>query len=632
MYSGSDTDDNELLSHDVTSGEKQITSDEVTNTSAGGGTTGNKHAADAPITHNPSNENTEGFPSLSSASSVKHRERRKPSEKGKLNKINFLRSEIPKLIRLKLQHYEKNFSEIDKANYDNLYDFLSFLEEDGKDLDTLYVELEQLCENKVDSTIKSLCLRFHNDRKDNIDAVNILLDEIEKREDAELTKMEEDLRKEMEGIELQRRSQADARKAFTERMKLATAKTKSPAPSGMQNNESGAFQSLHTETNPQHTPRARPTPTPRLQANSELQVSPTYSEPLRLQPASTPHTALDSHQLAELGVMERLANSITESVKSSKRTIIEPSVFYGDIMSFKDWETDFDDFLDSEGITTSRRKLRMLKKFVEGEAKTCIAGFLWDESEASYVYAREYLRERYGKKINISKAFKKKLKEWPKVSGKDSQGLQQYADFLAHLLSAKQNGTGLGSLDEQEANEEMMEKLPEWAQNKWKSHVHKYYKATGEFPPFDVFKEFVSDEAASANILGNSKGSETGNQTRNNPRKIQTLHTTTITENQEHQPYCKNCKLDNHHTAQCGHLIKADFDKVMQFFLEHKLCFTCGNENHRQKDCPKRWRCKFCQRDHPDCLHKTAIDWNREKSSLPPVTYQDRTEDKVGDP
>ena len=50
MYSGSDTDDNELLSHDVTSGEKQITSDEVTNTSAGGGTTGNKHAADAPIT------------------------------------------------------------------------------------------------------------------------------------------------------------------------------------------------------------------------------------------------------------------------------------------------------------------------------------------------------------------------------------------------------------------------------------------------------------------------------------------------------------------------------------------------------------------------------------------------------
>ena len=40
MYSGSDTDDNELLSHDVTSGEKQITSDEGTNTTAGEGTTG----------------------------------------------------------------------------------------------------------------------------------------------------------------------------------------------------------------------------------------------------------------------------------------------------------------------------------------------------------------------------------------------------------------------------------------------------------------------------------------------------------------------------------------------------------------------------------------------------------------
>ena len=116
--------------------------------------------------------------------------------------------------------------------------------------------------------------------------------------------------------------------------------------------------------------------------------------------------------------------------------------------------------------------MRILKKFISGDARRCVEGFLLDDSLNSYTEARKLLQERFGKKVNIARHLKK-LKEWPKIGNRDGQALQHFADFLSHLLSAKQTVSHLNSLDESESNEEMLEKLPDWLKIKWKYQIRK---------------------------------------------------------------------------------------------------------------------------------------------------------------
>ncbi|XP_067950522.1 uncharacterized protein [Watersipora subatra] len=266
--------------------------------------------------------------------------------------------------------------------------------------------------------------------------------------------------------------------------------------------------------------------------------------------------------------------------------------------------------------------MRILKKFISGDARRCVEGFLLDDSLNSYTEARKLLQERFGKKVNIARHLKKKLKDWPKIGNRDGQALQQFADFLSHLLSAKQTVSHLNSLDESESNEEMLEKLPDWLKIKWKYQIRKYEKDHDDYPPFSVFKEFINEEASTANILGTKESTRSDKfselNRRANLKQLQTLQASTSKDRksmttEQSTKYCKKCDQYNHHTAQCNLLVKATYEEALQFFKENHLCFHCGKGNHKHNECSNRWKCKVCKRSHPDCLHKSRSDWESEK-------------------
>ncbi|XP_067945413.1 uncharacterized protein [Watersipora subatra] len=264
----------------------------------------------------------------------------------------------------------------------------------------------------------------------------------------------------------------------------------------------------------------------------------------------------------------------------------------------------------------------ILKKFISGDACRCVEGFLLDDSLNSYTEARKLLQEQFGKKVNIARHLKKKLKDWPKIGNRDGQALQQFADFLSHLLSAKQTVSQLNSFDESESNEEMLEKLPDWLKIKWKYQIRKYEKDHDDYPPFSVFKEFINKEASTANILGTKESTHSDKfselNRRANSKQLQTLQASTSKDRksmttEQSTKYCKKCDQYNHHTAQCNLLVKATYEEALQFFKENHLCFHCGKGNHKHNECSNRWKCKVCKRGHPDCLHKSRSDWESEK-------------------
>lgn len=621
----------------------------------------NIHSADTPADANDpkvdhelttGDQNSEKSSGLSSVHAVKLRTRREPSEKSKQYQITLLKTNISKCISSRLGLYEQSFSKIDKTDYNALYDYLSFLETDSDEIDTLYDKLKVLCDNKMDEQIESLCTVFFDERKTNIESVNVLLDQIEETEEQENLRLEEELRRQIEQIEEQRKRQAEARRLLHTRHRAQPSQelyqagiseepdqqtlntsTNQTAPIQTQaqtNNNVGAINQTTEDRSLQHFSTSSRPPTANMESQERANTSPVHyiKELPQLSVADTESNSsvqLVSTNNSELNAMERLASSITESMKATKRTIVEPTIFSGDPMKFKDWETDFDDFLEAESITTSTRKMRMLKRFIDGEARKCIEGFLLDDNISSYNEARNLLKERFGKKINISRHLKKQLKDWPRIGNTDGLALQQFGDFLTHLSSAKQTSQHLNSLDEPESNEEILEKLPYWLTTKWKYQIVKHQKSYDEYPPFKVFREFICDEASATNVLGikedTRREQNTESQVRKGsaPRKVQTLQLVS-TDNRTNG--CKKCGMDNHYTAQCQQLIKATYEDALEFFKQNQLCFRCGKHQHKHNECPKKWKCKFCQREHPDCLHKVRADWETQKLGPSAPTQQ----------
>ena len=117
------------------------------------------------------------------------------------------------------------------------------------------------------------------------------------------------------------------------------------------------------------------------------------------------------------------------------------------------------------------------------------------ESEDAYATAKQVLEERYGNPFTISKAFRQKLDQWPKISPKDSLGLRDFSDFLRSCEAAIPCIKGLDVLNDCQENQKILAKLPDWLTTQWNRKVAETEEARGVFPTFSEFVRFVTKEA-----------------------------------------------------------------------------------------------------------------------------------------
>lgn len=542
----------------------------------------------------------------SAAALVKSRTSRERTQKNKLNRINELKTLICKSVSKKLSQYENLFSASEKNDVNVLESHLAVLDHDGNELLSLYEELCSLVDNKIDEAIKTLYVEFQQEREDNVALINAQLDKIDQLEEeaqaAAAAEADEEITRLMNELQERKRRQAEARRLFEQ---------KQGTPRSPLRNVDVDLSSVTTPSETQTRPYTAPI------VNYGLETS----------PPMTPRQSVTLHQPVEvltsnptnadtgLSVVSKLAEAITASMKETKRSVIEPSIFYGDVLEFNDWETDFDDFLEAENIT-GVRQLRILKKYVSGEAKKCVSGFLMSNTTDGYDDARSYLRERYGKKMNLARQFKKKLLEWPKIQPRDGHSLQEFADFLAHCNSATKSVPQLKSLDDPDQNLALMEKLPDWLKIKWKYRIADYEERNDCFPGFSTFAEFIIKEAKATNILSDQSSRDRythtnrGSQLDGKPRKVKNFKTTS--ENQESRT-CLYCGKNNHSTDCCYDLVKMSYVKTIEWVNSKRLCYSCAREGHRSTACPNKATCRKCKKQHPTILHKTKEDWNTAK-------------------
>ncbi len=118
----------------------------------------------------------------------------------------------------------------------------------------------------------------------------------------------------------------------------------------------------------------------------------------------------------------------------------------------------------------------------------------------AYPKAMSILEERFGNPFLIGRAFRRKLRDWPKIEGRDAKGVRRYGDFLRQCLLSKNEIPNLNILDDEEYNQEMLTKLPDWIVTPWSRIVTNYQKNnTNSYPPFSKFVEYVTEESTVAN-------------------------------------------------------------------------------------------------------------------------------------
>jgi hypothetical protein len=189
--------------------------------------------------------------------------------------------------------------------------------------------------------------------------------------------------------------------------------------------------------------------------------------------------------------MASLLKTLADSVNQNRLPPPEPSVFYGDALKYPAWKASFATLIESRNIAPLER-IHYLKKYVSGEAKECIEGNFYFDSEDAYESAKSILDKRYGDRFLVAEAFRDKLDAWPKVSTSDSKGLRKLADFLHQCLMAMKHVPTLQIFNDCRENRKMLPKLPDWLTRRWSRIVA---ENTVDYPPFETFVKFVAKEA-----------------------------------------------------------------------------------------------------------------------------------------
>ena len=191
---------------------------------------------------------------------------------------------------------------------------------------------------------------------------------------------------------------------------------------------------------------------------------------------------------------EDVIEAVCGQLALARLPIPEPDVFDGkNPLSYSAWQLSFDALVNHRALTATD-KLALLNKFVGGEAKAAIEGYLMMPPQEAYEEAYALLASRYGDPLNIANAYKERLRAWPRIAGSDSTGLRKFTDYLKQCRTAKRSFRGLRVLDDEPENIEMMRKLPPWLSRKWAGKAAAHRKATGEIPSFESFTEFVIEE------------------------------------------------------------------------------------------------------------------------------------------
>lgn len=165
-----------------------------------------------------------------------------------------------------------------------------------------------------------------------------------------------------------------------------------------------------------------------------------------------------------------------------------------DLLQYPVWIKAFETLIEGRGIKPNER-LHFLGKYVMGDAKELVDGFLLLDSEDAYLRAKEMLAKRFGDPFAVAASYRQKIESWSKIPANDGHGLRRFSDFLVQCENTMEKTGSLKVLNDDQENRKLISKLPKWAVDRRGRIVYQFKTEKGAFPPFSEFVKFLSREA-----------------------------------------------------------------------------------------------------------------------------------------
>ena len=303
---------------------------------------------------------------------------------------------------------------------------------------------------------------------------------------------------------------------------------------------------------------------------------------------------------------EHIVRTMCREMALTRIPLAEPEKFDGrDPLLFPLWRVAYEALTANEAMSAAE-KLNLLNKYLAGEAKAAVKGFLMLSPEEAYAESYKLLLRRYGDKSRLASDYLSRLRSWPKISGVDNTGLRRYIDFLNQGRTAMVNVKALRVLDDESENFNMIKKLPVWLGRKWTRWVAIYREDSEDYPTFPEFVEFLSREDRIAHDPA-SKALRKEDITRDQMRSGSFASESRSTAGPGSKfGTCIYCN-ERHTINACDKFRLTHFEFRMRFLRENRLCFGCLSRGHQVRDCRNKKDCNICKGGHPSVMHAEQV-------------------------
>lgn len=293
--------------------------------------------------------------------------------------------------------------------------------------------------------------------------------------------------------------------------------------------------------------------------------------------------------------------------------------------SYRAWQCSFKNAIRNLDLTFSE-EIDLLVKWLGKESAEHVNRIRMvnaNNPERGLKMIWDRLQECYGSPEVIENSLFRRLESFPVLTNKDYGRLRELSDLLMELQSAKADGDlpGLAVLDTARGINPIVLKLPFGLQDRWLSVGSDYkLKHNVPFPPFDVFVNFVSQQARIRNDPSFSFTSWVNAPTKqtswrqSKPKEI-SVHKTEVSPNvscNKDKLFSNDCdKLcpihkKTHPLRKCRVFQEKSLEERKAFLKENGICFRCCMSSlHIAKNCKAHVKCTDCGSErHDTVLHQ----------------------------
>ncbi|XP_068247736.1 uncharacterized protein [Palaemon carinicauda] len=239
--------------------------------------------------------------------------------------------------------------------------------------------------------------------------------------------------------------------------------------------------------------------------------------------------------------LEKLADLFAARQRKDNLPVKEPEVFSGDLLKYPQWKASFITLIEYKTDDAAER-LYYLGKYTDGQAKTAIDNLISFGTQEAYNKAWKILHDRFGNKFIVADAFRSKLEGWPKINDgpEEYPSFEEFTRFISDEASKACNPTSsYSALNRRDTVFTPKEKQPQSKVAKRTSFATKSNEVNN-----------VTNAASDENKSKNEKQTES---------KMNVAFT------------CYYCR-QNHAMEKCPEFLKLDLAQRNQYLTDKKMC------------------------------------------------------------